>query len=42
MLTMGVGLLGFTDRLGITAGASRVFLRGGNWVAGINLGWALH
>jgi hypothetical protein len=41
MLTMGVGLLGFTDRLGISAGASRVFLRGGNWVVGLNVGWAL-
>jgi hypothetical protein len=41
MLSLGVGLLGFDDRLGITAGASRVFLHGGNWVAGVNVGWAV-
>ena len=40
MLAIGVGLLGFEDRLRVSAGASRVFLRGGNWVAGVNVGWA--
>jgi hypothetical protein len=41
LLSMGVGLLAFDDRLGLTAGASRVLLRAGNWVAGVNLGWVL-
>jgi hypothetical protein len=39
LLDIGVGLLAAGDHLAATAGASRVFMRDGNWVAGINLGW---
>jgi hypothetical protein len=42
LLAMGVSALGAGDRLGVTAGVTRAFLRGGNWVAGVNVGWALH
>jgi hypothetical protein len=42
MLDLGVGLLAFGDRLGVSAGARRVFLSGGNWVAGLSAGWTLH
>lgn len=33
----GVGLLTRDDRVGVTAGISRVFLSGGNWLAGVNV-----
>jgi hypothetical protein len=42
MLALGVGFLGADDRLGVSAGATRVFLRGGNWVAGVSVGWAVN
>lgn len=35
----GVGMLLFDDRLGATVGVDRVFLKDGNWVAGIGLAW---
>jgi hypothetical protein len=35
----GVGLLTAEDRVGLLAGISRVFLKGGNWLAGVSLTW---
>lgn len=35
----GVGLLTSEDRIGLLAGISRVFLKGGNWLAGVSLTW---
>jgi hypothetical protein len=35
----GVGLLTSEDRVGMLAGISRVFLKGGNWLAGLSLSW---
>jgi hypothetical protein len=35
----GVGLLGWEGRFGMTAALSRVFLKDGNWLAGIGLTW---
>jgi hypothetical protein len=40
-LALGVGLLTFRDRLGVVAGIDRVFLSGGNWLAGVSLRWSL-
>lgn len=40
-LALGVGLLTFGDRLGVVAGIDRVFLTGGNWLAGVSLRWSL-
>jgi hypothetical protein len=36
LLSAGAGLLTSDDRLGVTAGVHRAFLRGGNWLAGVN------
>lgn len=40
-VALGVGLLTFRDRLGVVAGIDRVFLTGGNWLAGVSLRWSL-
>jgi len=40
-VALGVGLLTFGDRLGVVAGIDRVFLTGGNWLAGVSLRWSL-